>query len=51
MILETSIEDFLVWLPQALAHFGMTAAIVTLVALVVGYLIAAVRMDRWRPAT
>ncbi len=43
MILETSIEDFLVWLPQALAHFGMAAAIVTLVALVVGYLIAAVR--------
>ncbi|MEX2141308.1 MAG: ABC transporter permease [Pirellulales bacterium] len=43
MILETSIEDFLIWLPQALAHFGIMAAIVALVALVVGFLVAAVR--------
>jgi ABC-type transport system involved in multi-copper enzyme maturation permease subunit len=43
MILETSIEDFLTWLPNALVHFGIMAAIVALVALVVGYLVAAVR--------
>ena len=43
MILETSIEDFLTWLPDALVHFGIMAAVVSLVALVVGFLVAAVR--------
>jgi ABC-type transport system involved in multi-copper enzyme maturation permease subunit len=43
MILETSIEEYLLWLPKALLHFGVMAAIVSLVALVVGYLVAAVR--------
>jgi ABC-type transport system involved in multi-copper enzyme maturation permease subunit len=43
MILETSIENFLAWLPSALAHFGIMAAIVALLALVVGFLVAAVR--------
>src|SRR4029079_14352318 len=43
MILESSIEDFLAWLPRALGHFGIMAAIVALVALLVGCLVAAVR--------
>ncbi len=43
MILETSIEEFLVWLPNALLHFGIMAAIVALGALLVGFLAAAVR--------
>jgi ABC-type transport system involved in multi-copper enzyme maturation permease subunit len=43
MILETSIQDFLTWLPDALMHFGIMAAVVSLVALLVGFLVAAVR--------
>jgi ABC-type transport system involved in multi-copper enzyme maturation permease subunit len=43
MILETTIEDFFDWFPSALAHFGILAVVVALVALIVGYLIAAVR--------
>jgi magnesium-transporting ATPase (P-type) len=43
MILETSIEEYLLWLPKALLHFGVMAAIVALVGLIVGFLVAAVR--------
>ena len=43
MILETNIEQYLLWLPGALAYFGIMAAVVALVALVVGFLVAAVR--------
>jgi ABC-type transport system involved in multi-copper enzyme maturation permease subunit len=43
MILETSIQEYLLWLPGALLHFVIMAAVVSLVALVVGFLIAAVR--------
>lgn len=43
MILETDILPYLVWLPDALQAFAVTAIIVALIGLVLGYLVAAVR--------